>query len=63
MFFSLLPCELQVISIWDDLVHFLLYGCFYPVLCLALAPAFLCPNRSFGSAEGVQEQGKKESTH
>lgn len=63
MVFSLLPLEFQVISIWDELVHFLLYSCFHPALCLALASAFLCSNRSFRSAEGVQEQGKKKCTH
>jgi len=63
MIVSLLPPDLQVISVWDELVYFLLYSCFQPALCLALAPAFLCSNGSFGSAEGVQEQGKKKCTH
>lgn len=30
--------------------------------CLALSPVFLYFNRSFGTAEGVQEQGKKVNT-
>lgn len=60
MFLGLLPPELQVISVWHELVHFFAIQLLSPCICLALAAALLCSNRSFGSAEGVQEQGKQK---